>query len=151
MHRAVQFAGVAMTGLLAGNELGTLIGAHPALRSLPLPVEMQAERAFTARLGRFMPAYMTGALVAAVAAAVDRRGAPGLRLATGAAAANALALAITLAGNVPLDARTLSYPAEGSAEGWAALRDRWEQLHAVRVLLDLRVFGALTAAALGDD
>jgi len=150
MRRAVQFAGLTLTGLLAGNELGTLIGSHPALRSLPLAAEIEAEQAFTARLGQFMPVYKTSTLVAAVAAAVDRRGAPGRRLAAASAAASALALVITLAGNVPLNARTLSYLGDGPADGWADIRDRWERLHRVRVLLELAAFGALTTAALND-
>lgn len=150
MRRAVQFTGITLTGLLAGNELGTLIGAHPALRSLPLHQEIEAERALTTRLGRIMPFYMTGALVAAVSAAVDRRGAPGLRLAGASAGATALTLAITLVGNVPLNARTAAFPADGAAVDWAALRGRWERLHRARVLLDLIAFGCLTTAALHD-
>jgi len=151
MHKAVQFAGVAMTGLLAGNELSTLIGSHPALRSLPLAVEIEAERALTARLGRIMPFYMSGTLTAAVMAAVDRRGAAGFGRASTAAGATGVALAITLLGNVPLNARTVSYPSDGSAADWAALRDRWERLHIARVLLNLTAFGALITATLNDD
>ncbi|MCA1697777.1 MAG: hypothetical protein LC790_02280 [Actinobacteria bacterium] len=71
-----QFAGLCLTGLLAGNELGTLIGFHPAIRALPLRSQIESERALTGRLGRIMPFYMFGSLVAAGAAAADRRGRP---------------------------------------------------------------------------
>ena len=150
MKKPVQYAGVTMTGLLAGNELGTLIGFHPALRALPLRSQIEAEQALTARLGRIMPFYMTGTVIAAVAAAVDRRGGQGARLAGAAAGASVLTLAITLLGNVPLNERTVDYPAHGGAVGWAAIRRRWERLHAARAALDVASFTALTTAALAD-
>ena len=151
MKKPVQYAGVTMTGLLAGNELGTLIRFHPALEALPLRSQIEAEQALTARLGRIMPFYMTGTVVAAVAAAVDRRGGRGARLAGAAAGASVLTLAITLLGNVPLNERTLGYPADGGSAGWAAIRRRWERLHLARVALDVASFAALTTAALTDD
>jgi hypothetical protein len=150
MRKPVQFVGVTMTGLLAGNELGTLIGFHPAVRALPLRSQIEAEQALTARLGRVMPSYMTGTVVAAVSAAIDRRGERGAGLASAAAGASALTLAITLIGNVPLNERTLAYPTDGGAVDWATIRRRWERLHVVRVALDLAAFSALTTAALAD-
>ena len=151
MGKAVQFTGLTMTGLLAGNELGTLIGSHPALRALPLPAEIQTEQVLTTHLGKVMPPYMVGTMAAAVAAAVDRRGTPGFPLAVSGAGATVLMLAITLIGNLPLNARTVRYPADGDAPGWVAIRRRWERLHTVRVVLDLAAFGAMIAAALSED
>lgn len=151
MTKPVQFAGVTMTGLLAGNELATLIGLHPALRGLPLRAEIEAEQALNGRLVKIMPSYMSGTVIAAGAAALDRRGRRGARLAVVAVGASALMLGITLVGNVPLNTRTLAYPTEGDAAGWSAIRRRWERLHTARVLLDLTAFAALTTAALADE
>ena len=151
MHKIVQFAAVTMTGLLAGNELGTLIWFHPAVKRLPLSAQIEAEQTLSGRLGQIMPFYMTGALATASAAAVDRRGEQGFGLAAAAAAASALMLGITLVGNVPLNERTGAYPKSGDVAGWQEIRRRWERLHTARVLLDLAAFAALTAAALGDE
>jgi hypothetical protein len=57
-------------------------------------------------------------------------------------------LAITGVGNIPLNRRTMSYPGDGDAQGWATIRRRWERLHIARVLLDLTAFACLAAAAL---
>jgi hypothetical protein len=146
MTKVIQGAAVAMTGLLAGNELGTLIGLHPALRSLPRQAEIEAERALTRHLGAIMPFYMTATLATAVAAAVDRRGGKGFGRAVAGAGASASMLAITLAGNVPLNKRTMGYPSDGERREWEQIRRRWELLHASRVLLDLAAFGCLTSA-----
>ena len=60
-----QFAGLCLTGLLAGNELGTLVGFHPAILALPLRSQIESERALTRRLGKIMPFYMVASLAAA--------------------------------------------------------------------------------------
>lgn len=145
MNKAIQGAAVIMTGLLAGNELGTLIGSHVALRRLPPQAEIEAERALTSHLGKIMPFYMTTTLLAAGAAAVDRRGQPGARRVGAGAMASAAMLAITLAGNVPLNKRTRDYPSHGDLAGWRQIRRRWERLHSARVLLDLAAFGCVSS------
>ena len=150
MIKVVQFASVAMTGLLAGNEVGTLIGFHPALQALPLRAQIESEQALNGRLVKIMPTYMTATVLAATAAALDRRGERSFPLAAGAAGASALVLGITLVGNVPLNERTVSYPSDGDEAGWTAIRRRWERLHAARVCLDVAAFAALTTAALTD-
>jgi uncharacterized membrane protein len=146
MSRLLQAVAVTMSGLLAGNELGTLIGAHPAFRTLSPRAEIEAEQALTRRLGRVMPLYMTGALATAAAAAYDRRGRRRFHRTAAGAGASATMLAITLVGNVPLNKRTLEYPADGDRDGWDQIRRRWERLHTARVMLDLAAFACLTSA-----
>ncbi|MDQ3319579.1 MAG: hypothetical protein M3515_04965, partial [Actinomycetota bacterium] len=91
-----QFAGLCLTGLLAGNELGTLVGFHPAILALPLRSQIESERALTGRLGKIMPLYMVASLAAAGTAAADRRGRPGSGLAMLSAGATAGMVVITL-------------------------------------------------------
>jgi uncharacterized membrane protein len=137
---------VLLLGLLAGNELATLIAFHPALRHIPLRAQVEAERALTRLLGAIMPVYMTAALVAAVAAAVALAGEDEFGFALAAAVALGAMLAITLTRNVPLNRRTVEFPPEGDERAWAAIRRPWERLHAVRVALDLGAFACLAAA-----
>ena len=146
MSTAIQGAAVTMTGLLAGNELGTLIGSHPALRTLSPQAQIDAERALTQHLGKVMPYYMSFTLVTAIAAAVDRRGREGAGRAAAGATASAAMLLITLLGNVPLNKRTLNYSSDGDPDGRERIRRRWELRHGVRVLLDLAAFGCFASA-----
>jgi uncharacterized membrane protein len=146
VNDALVVVGVVVTGLLAGNELGTLAALHPALRALPLPTQVAAERALTHRLRRIMPVAMTATLVAAAAAAVSLAGDPGFPLGVVAAAALAAMLAVTLVGNMPLNLRTEAFPDQGDAAEWRAIRGRWERLHLVRVALDLVAFACLVTA-----
>lgn len=148
MARKIQFAALSLSGLLAGNELGTLIGLHPALRTLPLRTEIESEQVLTGHLMKIMPFYTSATLLAVGTAALDRAGKPGFRPTLAAAAAIATMLAITGLGNIPLNRRTMSYPVDGPAQGWTEIRRRWELLHSARVLLDAAAFGCLAVAAL---
>lgn len=143
-----QLAGLCVTGLLAGNELGTLVGFHPAIRGLPLRSQIESEGALTGRLGKIMPFYIVASLVAASTAAADRRGRPGFRLALLSVGATAGMVVITLVAELPLNKRTVGYPLDGDAQEWSAIRRRWERFHQARVALDLIAFGSLAAAAL---
>lgn len=151
MHKPVQMLAVTMTGLLAGTELCTLVGVHPALRQLPLPAQISAEQELTARLGRVMPLYMVATVAAAGAAAVDWHGEPGFALAASAAGAGVVMIGITVVGNVPLNRRTSAYLPDGEPSEWSAIRRRWRALHAARVLLDVAAFVGLVSAVLADD
>jgi uncharacterized membrane protein len=143
---AIVVVSVVLTGLFAGNELATLTALHPALRALPLPAQIAAERALTYRLRQIMPVVMTTTLVVTAAAAAALAGDPGFGLAVVATVALAAMLAITLLGNMPLNLRTEAFPTNGDAAEWRSLRSRWERLHVVRVVLDLLAFACLIAA-----
>jgi uncharacterized membrane protein len=143
---AILVLSVLLSGLLAGNELATLIAFHPALHRIPLHEQVAAEQALTRRLGLIMPIYMTAALVAAIAAAVALVGEAEFGFALAAAVALGVMLAITLVWNVPLNRQTIEFPPEGGEHAWSDIRRPWERLHAVRVVLDLAAFVCLVAS-----
>ena len=146
IDQPVLFAAVILSGLLAGNELATLIAFHPALRRVPLRSQVEAERALTKLLGVIMPVYMTATLVAAIAATFGLSGKPGFQLALFAAGALVVMLAITMTQNLPLNRETVDFPLDGDEPSWSKIRRRWEGLHVVRVALDVSAFAGLTAA-----
>ena len=146
MTEVLVFVGVLLVGLLAGNELATLLAFHPALRRVPLRARIEAEQALTRRRGALMPAFLSALLLAAVAAAVAAAGRPGFGFALAAAAALGVMLALTLTRNVPLNRRTVAFPPDGDERAWSEIRRPWERLHALRVVLDAAAFACLVAA-----
>jgi hypothetical protein len=138
--------GAGLAGLLTGNELGTLVAVHPAVRQLPMPSALLAEQALTRRYGTLMPALMTGAITANAAAAGSATG-PRRWLFAAASGTYATMLALTFLGNMPLNAATLALPTSASEAEFRSVRERWERLHLVRVALDLLALGLATAAA----
>lgn len=55
-------------------------------------------------------------------------------------------LAVTFAGNLPVNRRILAVTTDIPPDQWRALRRRWERCHTARVGLDLVAFGASLAA-----
>ncbi len=59
-------------------------------------------------------------------------------------------VAITLAGNMPINLRVFRWDEErGDTSEWRALRRRWDRLHTARIALDSAAFALITVAAGG--
>ncbi len=135
---ALQFINLIAAAVLTGNELGTWAVVHPAIAKLSMPEEVAAEQAITRRYGFFMPGLMLLTVVSGFAAASQLdSGSDAFALTLAASACFALMLAITLAGNVPLNVRTLGFDQAGSVDEWRAIRRRWDRLHTARNLLSI--------------
>ena len=148
--KAAKLVNLLASGILTGNELGTLAVVHPAVQRLPFPEEVAPEREITRRFGYFMPGLMLSTVVSGLAAAGTATDADERRLLIAGTSSYAMMLAITLAGNVPLNAQTLRFTETGSEEEWRHVRQRWDRLHAVRVLLDSAGFVCAALAAAGE-
>ncbi len=135
-------------GVLTGNELGTWAVVHPAVKRLPFGEEVAAEREVTRRYGLFMPGLMTLTVVSGFVAARNADGEGARRLLLAGSASYAAMLAITLAGNVPINVRTLRFQDGGDPDEWRRLRSRWDRLHGTRVMLDGAGFTCGAVAAL---
>ena len=146
--KPVQLVNLAGAGILTGNELGTWAVVHPAIRRLAFAQEVAAEREITRRYGYFMPGLMLLTVVSGFRAAATANDAPERRLLLAASSSYAVMLAITLAGNVPLNIQTLRFAEAGSEEHWRRLRGRWDRLHRARVVLDSAGFACAALAAL---
>lgn len=143
----LQFAATLLAGVLAGNELGTLLATHPAVRSLGMRSQVPAEQAVTRRYGVLMPPLMIATLVVGIAATIGADS-QAFTLDLAATVAIGAMIAITLAGNVPVNNRTMAFGGEGSEEEWDRMRRRWERLHAARVILDVAAFACFLLAML---
>jgi hypothetical protein len=94
-----------------------------------------------------MPPLMTATVATGATATAALDGYDRVLVGAGTAAYAAM-LALTLAGNVPVNVRTLRWDAASEDETeWRRMRQRWDRLHALRVGLDVGALAALTAAA----
>ena len=147
--KAAQLVNLLGAGLLTGNELGTWGVVHPAVERLPFRVEVAAEREITRRYGYVMPGLISVTIASGVRAADTASGVRERRLLLAATFSYAVMLAITLLGNVPLNAQTLRFAEADGEDEWRRIRGRWDRLHAVRVALDTAGFTCAALAALG--
>jgi len=119
--------------------LANLEGERPAVVAVRKPERQSAGW----RAGRSPDgaANTSTTMLAIGAAAVDRAGKPGFRATLAAAGARPRPCWRSPgSATSPLNRRTMSYPGDGDAQGWATIRRRWERLHIARVLLDLTAF-----------
>ena len=148
--KVARFANLFLAGVLTGNEFGGLVGFHPALYRLPTEAHASAEQEITARFGKIMPPFMVATIISFVPV-LSLTGDPRSSRFAGAGMLCYLAmLAVTFAGNIPANRRTLDLdPASVSREEFLALRRRWDAFHAVRNLLNaaglvFAILGALS-------
>ncbi|CAN5894439.1 DUF1772 domain-containing protein [soil metagenome] len=148
VSKMIRFANLFLTGLLAGNELGSSAALHPALEKLDPPERIRAEQAVTRRYAAIMPFWMSSTLISCLAALVAARGSAGFRRTLTGTACFAVMLASTRLGNVPINDRVLELSPEEDQAEFARLRERWDQLHTLRVALNLVGFGVLISGIL---
>ena len=96
---------------------------------------------------RSCPFLETGAILSVAACVVLARAIPG------AFALSLIALvfivgnmAVTLAGNVPINKQVQSWNVAEPPPEWAELRDRWERLHTIRTMFIVSGLALLVAA-----
>lgn len=137
---AFLFAALLITGFVGCAEFGSFALVHPVIRTLPATAQLRMERGLLRTFGRVMPIGMTLAPCAAALAAWR----PGGAWFAAAAAALLLALAVTIAGNVPINRRTARIRGGAPPPGFRRMRRRWDALQGVRSSLQL--LGFLLAA-----
>jgi len=153
--RAARICNLFLAGALTGNEFGGFVGFHPALYRLPMEAHAKAEREITARLGKIMPPFMIAAILSFVPALSMTRDRLSFRFTMAGMICYVAMLAVTFAGNMPANRRTLDLnPKTVPKDEFLALRRRWDGFHAVRNLLNaagfvFAILGALSEAERG--
>ncbi len=149
--KAARLANLFLTGVLTGNEFGGYFGFHPALYRLPTDAHASAEQAITARFGKIMPPFMIAAILSFVPVLSLTRNRRSFRLTQTGMLCYLAMLAVTFAGNMPVNRRTLELdPRTVSRDEFLALRRRWDRFHAVRNLLNAAGLIFAILAALSD-
>jgi uncharacterized membrane protein len=151
--KVMRFLNLLLAGVLTGNEFGGLVGFHPALYELPTEAHARAELAITSRFGKFMPPFMTAAIVSfmpILSLARDRRSPSFFFTLLGMLCYVAM-LAVTFAGNMPVNRRMLEMdPSTISGEELIELRRRWDRFHTARNFLNFFGFASALGGALSE-
>lgn len=135
-------ASIVLVGLLAGDELGTLI-IHATLDGLLYAEGRPAAQAIVKRLGVVMPVAMPLTVVVTLLTGFGLNGSASLLLII-AGAVLVVMVVITFVKLIPLNVRKLRASAETPESDWRAWRKRWLHWHSIRVGCDL---AALVMAA----
>jgi Domain of unknown function (DUF1772) len=139
-----------LSGWLAGAESASWALLQPVVARLDDTPQITMQQGMLRTFGRVMPILLpvTSALI--VLTAVVAPGGAARLLWVIAAIAAAILIAFTLAINVPINKRTLTWDPEHPPEGWRNDRHRWHTYQGVRALLlgvwYLCAVGAVTLA-----
>jgi uncharacterized membrane protein len=153
MLKIARFVNLVLAGLLTGNEFGGFVGFHPALYELPTEAHARAERAITSRFGKIMPPFMTTAILSfvPVLSLVRDRRSPSFYFTLVGMLCYVAMLAVTFAGNMPVNRRMLEMdPGTTAGEELMELRRRWDRFHTARNVLNLFGFASALVGALSE-
>ncbi len=140
---------VVLSGLLTGSELTSWSIVHPTLWKLDEREQMRAEKLVYQRFATVDPILQPAATAACFIAARGLRGRRAA-LANLAGISYTAMVAITLAGNMPINLRVFRWDEDqGDPAEWRQLRRRWDRLHSARIALDSAAFVLMTLAAVG--
>lgn len=138
---------VLLSGLLTGSELTSWGIVHPTLWRLDDRAQVRAEKLMYKRFGTVDPLLQPAATAACFIAARGLRGRRAA-LANLAGVSYTAMVAVTLAGNMPINLRVFRWDEEhGDLSEWRTLRRRWDRFHRDRIVLDSAGFVLMTLAA----
>ena len=139
-----------LSGWLAGAESASWALLQPVVARLDDIPQIRMQQGMLRTFGRVMPILLPLTSILIVLTAVVAPGGAPRVLWVVAAVAGAVLIAFTLAVNVPINKRTLTWDAEHPPEGWQADRRRWHTYEGVRAVLlavwFLCAVGAVTLA-----
>lgn len=137
MFEILNVVAIIVAGLMVGNELAVAAFVHPTLNKLPDAVHLPAASALARVLGRYMPFWYI--LVSLLTLALGLiRWQQTADLSTWFAASAVLWLLVigfTVTMLVPINNRIASWEKFTAPADWKTSRNRWDQLHRLRVLL----------------
>ncbi|ADJ46152.1 hypothetical protein AMES_4327 [Amycolatopsis mediterranei S699] len=131
MSNPLQYAGLFVIGVLAGEELIVRYGLHPALSRLDDHPHLLARQALVRRLRVVVPIVMLPAAALAAAVLVVVTG-PGLALRWATVLAMVTFLLLSFLGTVPINIKVGGWRADAPPPGWQAVIARWARLDILR-------------------
>ena len=141
---------IVIAGTMVGNELAIAVFVHPQLSRLDDASQVRAVQPLAAVLGAVMPFWYALTLVGTLLVAFVARpaGTSGHGTALTAAGLFAAMIVYTLLLPVPINNQVARWRPEALPDNWRALRQRWDRLHAFRVVVLAVAFILLVAACL---
>jgi hypothetical protein len=149
--RAAQFVYVFLYALVVGVFWGTWFSLSRSIASITPATFLEVGKTMTGNLGGPMRVLMPATLLASVPVLVlvfQRRPRAAFYLALVSLLLLVVALAATLAVNVPLDYEIIAWTVETLPPEWTAIRDRWQWYHTLRTFVSMAGLGCALAAAL---
>lgn len=137
---ALQFVGLFLAGILAGEEFIVRYGVQPALSGMEDRPHLHARQALVRRLRVVVPSIMVPTVLVEIAVLVLVGGGPGIALRWATVIALAAFLLISFLGTVPINIQVNDWQIDAPPTNWKAVIHRWEQIDVLRSAAALLAF-----------
>ncbi|WP_433515172.1 hypothetical protein ACQP2T_05900 [Nonomuraea sp. CA-143628] len=127
----VQYIGLFLLGVLAGEELIVRYGIHPVLSGLDDRAHLLARQALIRRLRVVVPIVMLPAAAFALVGLVTVTG-PGLTLRWATLIAMVVFMLLSFLGTVPINIKVNDWRADAPPADWKAVVRRWARIDVLR-------------------
>ena len=149
MHQIIDLIAVLVTVLLTGCELAIGVFVNPVLSRLQDAAHAEAAKPLARLLGRVMPLWYAAALVAVAVSLLTRdSGSWSWWACLSSAALLAVTVPFSLICLVPINNRVAAWDFDALPGDWKSDRKRWDQYHALRIVILVLASVAITAAVL---
>ncbi|MDB5344726.1 MAG: Protein of unknown function transrane [Schlesneria sp.] len=149
MHQTLDLIAVLVTLFLTGSELAVGVFVHPALSKLQDSAHSEAAKALARLLGKVMPFWYAAALLVVVVSLLARAvGTWSWWACLSSAVLLALTVPFSLICLVPINNRVAGWDLNALPGDWKNDRRRWDQYHAIRIVILVLASAAIAWAAL---
>jgi Anthrone oxygenase len=149
VHQVIDLLAVLVTVLLTGSELAIGVFVHPVLSKLQDAAHAEAAKPLARLLGRVMPFWYAAALLLVVVSLLARAvGTWSWWACLSSAALLAVTVPFSLICLVPINNRVAAWDLNALPADWKSDRKRWDQYHAIRIVILVLASVAIALAAL---
>ena len=149
MDQTIDLIAVLVTVLLAGSELAIGVFVHPVLSRLQDAAHAEAAKPLARLLGKAMPFWYAAALLLVVLSLLTRAvGTWSWWTCLSSAALLAVTVPFSLICLVPINNRVAALDLNALPGDWKSDRKRWDQYHALRIVILVLASVAIVAAVL---
>ena len=144
---ALEFIGVFLAGILAGEEFIVRYGVQPALSRLDDFSHIRARQALVRRMRWVVPAIMVPTVLVAIVVVIIGGWGPGCWFRIAGLAALVAFLLFSFLGTVPINIKVNDWDLDNPPEDWKALVARWQLIDVFRSGAAILAFAFFLVAA----
>jgi uncharacterized membrane protein len=128
-----------LVSIFVGTNFAVSFFVHPVLSCLPQSVHIASVQVLGRILGKVMPIWIPLIIVSALPVLyfIDNTNSNAFWLTVAGTLCIVIMLGVTLLGNSPINKQVIEWNPQSPPDNWLELRNRWDNLHRVRVALDI--------------
>ncbi len=142
----IEFVGLFLAGILAGEEFIVRWGVQPAITALEDRAHIVSRIALVKRLKVVVPSIIVPTVLVAIAVVIVGGTGPGVVFRWAGLLALVAFVLLSFLGTVPINIRVNDWQVDAPPDDWRAVVTRWETIDVFRALAAIVAFACFLAA-----